>query len=197
MIIFAKVDDDKEDSSHLIKQHQEYFDNSVYDPSHPLYCADYAGKPGVLKPEFTKRIREVVVLNMKCYATTLEGDEDSKELERCKGKGINKCNLKRLRAKHYKETLFGRKLSRLRMNLIRSKSHKLLQISLNKVSLHALSLRNFTFGPGNVLSRPFGYHLVSKLRLNEGIKQTEFSNFYIIQYLVVGALSKCSRITVS
>ena len=30
LVCYVAVDEDKPDSSHLIKQHQEYFDNSVY-----------------------------------------------------------------------------------------------------------------------------------------------------------------------
>jgi hypothetical protein len=115
-------------------QDQQLFDTSDYDPNHFLYSCDNKKVLGKMKDECAGSVvDEFVGLRSKMYSLIYR-DRELKEKKTAKGVKRKVVEAK-LRHETYKACLFGSKIEMCKMNQIRSYSHQLYSISMNKIGL--------------------------------------------------------------
>ena len=119
---------------------RERFDFASFDKSSPFYDGTNNKVIGKFKDETSgKPITEFVGLRPKMYSFLV--DEDAKEVEKHRAKGINKGASRTLRQEQYKAQL-GTPLENFIPNhRIANKLHKLYTIEVNVFTVHSLSLK--------------------------------------------------------
>jgi hypothetical protein len=127
-----------------MRKHADEFDFSDYPQDHFLYSAKNKKVIGKMKDEANGRIlKSFVGLAPKMYSF------HGTDLEKVAAKGIKKSLIKR-KMKHqmFKDALFSQKKYFCKMNLIRSKSHRLTTNTLQKVALHCFDSKRFILKNG-------------------------------------------------
>ena len=126
----------------------DLFDTSEYAQDHPLYSVTNKKVLGKMKDETHGiPIQEFVGLRPKMYSILYT--ENNKQVEKKTAKGIKKSVTKRkLRHAGYKECLFEKRQTMASMNQIRSESHEIYAIKLNKIGLSPYDDKRYILNDG-------------------------------------------------
>jgi len=158
----------KVNDSIAFREHiKPYMDYSNYPISHPLYSSENRSRLGYFKDELAGKqvCREFVGLKSKCYSLLLQDLQSSNFTEKkvCKGLGRVAIN-NRLRFQHYKTCLFEGIPKRYDFNIIRSRSHKISTIRINKKALSHFDSKRWIY-PCGIHSDPYGSVFIHPKRL--------------------------------
>ena len=161
--LLFKVDDSVKFRKHI----RAYMDYSNYPITHPLHSNENKSKLGYFKDELAgKQIcKEFVGLKSKCYSLLLKEVSSSNFVEKkvCKGLGRVAIN-NRLRYKHYKTCLFKGIPKRYDFNVIRSKTHKISTMRINKRALSHFDSKRWIY-PCGIHSDPYSSAYINPKRL--------------------------------
>ncbi len=126
----------------------DLFDTSEYAQDHPLYSLTNTKVLGKMKDETHGiPIQEFVGLRPKMYSILYT--ENDKPVEKKTAKGIKKFVTKRkFRQASYKECLLEKKQTIASMNQIRSESHEIYSIKLNKIGLSPYDDKRYILNDG-------------------------------------------------
>ena len=126
----------------------DLFDTSEYAQDHPLYILTNKKVLGKMKDETHGiPIQEFVGLRPKMYSILYT--ENDKPVEKKTAKGIKKSVTKqKLRHASYKECLLEKKQTIASMNQIRSESHEIYSIKLNKIGLSPYDDKRYILNNG-------------------------------------------------
>ena len=138
---------------------RQLFDFSSYDPSHMLFSNENKKKIGCMADEAKgKIIKSFVGLAPKMYSVSGEG------FDKVAAKGIKKSLVKRaLSHSVFKRVLLKQKMLVARMNLIRSKYHRLSASSYTKRALHCFESKRFIL-PGGLCTLAHNHFLIKPLK---------------------------------
>ncbi len=126
----------------------DLFDTSEYTQDHPLHSLTNKKVLGKMKDETHGiPIQEFVGLRPKMYSILYI--ENDKQVEKKTAKGIKKSVTKRkLRHTSYRECLFEKRQTMTSMNQIRSESHEIYSIKLNKIGLSPYDDKRYVLNDG-------------------------------------------------
>lgn len=139
-----------------MKDNKEEYDFSNYEKNHPLYDNTNKKVIGKMKDECGGKVMsEFVGLRSKMYSYVV----GSKEEKKCKGikKGIV---AKQLRFNHYKKTIQGEVLDKVKQNSLRSFQHVLYSIEQEKVALSAYDDKRYIL-PNGIETLAYGHYKIS------------------------------------
>ena len=133
---------------HDMLEDKELFDTSEYAQNHPLYSLTNKKVLDKMKDETHGiPIQEFVGLRPKMYSILYT--ENNKQVEKKTAKGIKKSVTKRkLRHAGYRECLFEKRQTMASMNQIRSESHEIYSIKLNKIGLSPYDDKRYILNDG-------------------------------------------------
>ncbi len=140
-----------------MKKDSHLFDFSGYPKDHPCYNPINKKVLGKMKDELNSAVgAEMVGLRSKMYSLQ-HGEKEKKT-----AKGIKKYVVnKRLKHTMYRDCLFNRKPRQDTMNMIRSESHKLHSITINKVSLSPFDDKRYLLADG-ITSLAYGHYAIPR-----------------------------------
>jgi hypothetical protein len=129
-------------------QDTDLFDTSEYAQDHPLFSITNKKVLGKMKDETHGiLIQEFVGLRPKMYS--IPYTENNKLVEKKTAKGTKKSVTKRkLRHAGYRECLFEKRQTMASMNQIRSESHEIHSIKLNKIGLSPYDDKRYILNDG-------------------------------------------------
>ena len=140
-----------------LKKVSHIIDFSSFGNQDDIYDETNKMKPGTLKNEYPDAdIKAAVFLNCKCYAITPY--KDGKPTIRCKG--VAKYLQKRFTFEEYFNCLMNQTVNRVNMNLLKSRSHQVYLVTMNKVSLSALNTKVFYLDDKGLTSYPYGHYRI-------------------------------------
>ncbi|XP_041351368.1 uncharacterized protein LOC121370296 [Gigantopelta aegis] len=141
-------------------QDSNLFDTSEYPTDHVLYSTVNKKVLGKMKDETHGiPIQEFVGLKSKMYSLIFE--EKGELVEKKTAKGIKKSVIKsHTKHEHYKQCLFERRIHMSNMTQIRSYSHQLYNIKLNKLGLSPFDDKRYLLSDG-ISSLAYGHYHIS------------------------------------
>jgi hypothetical protein len=145
-ILYYEIKTNDNDQDML--QDTDLFDTSEYAQDHPLYSITNNKVLGKMKDETHGiPIQEFVGLRPKMYSILYT--ENNKQVEKKTAKGIKKSVTKRkLRHAGYRECLFEKRQTMASLNQIRSESHEIYSIKLNKIGLSPYDDKRYILNDG-------------------------------------------------
>ncbi len=158
----------KVDNSKVFRKHiRDHMDYSNYPPDHPRFSLLNKAKLGYFKDELGgKQIcEEFVGLKSKCYSLLLRNINSNlvEEKKICKGLGRVAIN-NRLKFKHYKECLFKGIPRRYDFHVIRSRTHKISTVRINKKAISHFDSKRWIYSCG-IHSDPYGSTFINPKRI--------------------------------
>lgn len=155
-----KVNNSKSFNAHI----KQYMDFSNFNPTHENFSEDNKSQLGFFKNELGGKYKclEFVGLRAKCYSLNLMNtkDESLSEKKTCKGLGRVAIQNK-LKFKHYKDSLFNRKVFRFDYNSIRSVKQNVRTVRLKKKALSHFDSKRWLFDCG-IHSVPYGSYIIEQ-----------------------------------
>ena len=143
---------------HFHQHIHQYMDYSNYPQDHPLYNPINKAKLGFFKDELAGKFicNEFIGLKSKCYSMDLRSALDGSLVEKKVCKGLGKVAIQnRLKFDHYKRSLFLGETKRLDFCNIRSKSHTVSSVRINKRAITHFDGKRWIFNCG-IHSEPYG-----------------------------------------
>lgn len=155
----------KVNKSKIFNEHiKKFMDFSNFPSDHKKFSIENKAQLGFFKNELGGKYqcREFVGLRAKCYALNLYDTKENyfKEKKTCKGLGRVAIQNK-LKFKHYKDSLFNRKIFRFDYNSIRSVKQNVSTVRLKKKALSHFDSKRWLFDCG-IHSVPYGSYVIQK-----------------------------------
>jgi len=155
----------KVNKSEIFNAHvKKYMDFSNFNSEHKNFSNSNKAQLGFFKNELGGKYTclEFVGLRAKCYSLNLMNikDESISEKKTCKGLGRVAIQNK-LKFKHYKDSLFNRKIYRFDYNSIRSVKQNVSTIRLKKKALSHFDSKRWLFDCG-IHSVPYGSYIIER-----------------------------------
>ncbi len=126
--------DNKITLSDVFNSLAQHMDTSNYPPSHPLYSTVNKAKLGCFKDETAgQTLEEMILLRPKMYSMKYKDTEESIK----RAKGISRRIVRSMKHDMYKEAFKEKKITHVRMTILRSQQHTIQTTSFNKRALSA------------------------------------------------------------
>ena len=143
-----------------LKKISHIIDFTTFGTQDGIYDETNRMRPGTLKNEYPQAdIKAAVFLNCKCYIVSPYEGKGSPTV-RCKG--VARYLQSRLTFAHYYNCLMNQTVNRVNMNLLKSRSHQVYLVTMNKISLSALNTKIFYTDPHGVTGLPYGHWRIQR-----------------------------------
>ena len=138
----------------IMNKHKEFFDLSNQPKDSKYYCNDNKKVPGKMKDEYGRTpIYEFIGLKSKMYSICSKNNE----------KSILKGHNSYISNDEYRDALQNKKTFRHKMSGIRSKKHKLVTYTSNKMSISCFDDKRYILFDG-INTLPYGHKDIQKIK---------------------------------